>query len=113
MRKSLKVDLENDPLGSDLGVFNPNTFTVSDAFVLESTTGLTVAEMARGIDNLQANAIRAIVWFQKYKRGDNVHISAVDFNVFDLTVEVMPDPTVASSETNETPISESSHTSAI
>lgn len=113
MKKRLKVDLENDPIGSDLGIFDPNTFTLSDAFILESTTNLTVAEMARGIDNLQANAIRAIVWFQKYKRGDNVHISAVDFNVFDLTVEVMPDPTVASSVTDETVTSDSSPSSAI
>lgn len=113
MKKRLKVDLENDPIGSDLGIFDPNIFTLTDATILEATTGLTVAEMARGIDNLQANAIRAIVWFQKFKRGDNVHISAIEFNVFDLTVELMPDPTVASSETNETSTSDSSPSSAI
>lgn len=108
----LQVTLESDPIGADLGIFDTAVFSLSDAYVLENVASLTLNQMINGIDDRRPDSLRAIVWFQKYRRGDNVHISAIDFNLADLWVEVVEDPTVASSDSGETPTSDDSPNSA-
>jgi hypothetical protein len=77
----------------DLGVFDENTFTVGDAFVLEGNADLTVVEMLRGIQERRAKATRALVWFMRFKKGDTTHITAMeDFPLASLKMDVIPDP---------------------
>ena len=97
----------------DLGVFDENTFTVSDAFVLEGTADITVVEMLHGVPLRMAKASRALIWFMKYKQGNPPHISTVDFNLADLEMQAIPDPTVAEPEPDETVTSELSPTTSI
>ena len=94
-RLRLKVTLANDAVNPELGVFDLNTFTLNDAFTLENETGLTVRQMINGLDDVSPASMRALVWFLKWKRGDGVHVSAVDFNVYDLSTEVLENPTKA------------------
>lgn len=96
-------------LGEDeLGVFDETQFMLSDAFVLENETGLTINQMLGGIIAYRPNALRALVWFMKFKRGDNQHISTIEFALTDLVTVAVPDPTEASPETNEIDTSGSS-----
>lgn len=107
-RNKFTVKLGTD----DLGVFDETKFMLSDAFSLEATTGLTINEMLTGVVRYEPTALRALVWFQKFKRGDQDHISTIDFVLTDLVTEAVADPPMASPEVDETLTSEHSPASA-
>jgi len=103
--------------GELLGTFDEKELTLADAFTIENTTGLTVIEMLEGVAPMKPNALRALVWFMRYKAGNPPHISTIDFKLLDLKLEAVEDPTVqepavatvpepATSETSETVTSE-------
>ena len=80
--------------GELLGTFDENELTLTDAFTIENTTGLTVIDMLEGVAPLRPTALRALVWFMRYKAGNPPHISTIDFKLLDLKLEAVPDPTV-------------------
>lgn len=99
--------------GEDLGEFHESALTLDDAFTIEATAGITINEMLAGIAPMRAKSLRALVWFMKFKRGDQDHITTIAFKLTEFTIEAIPDPTVAGpSEGSETPTSDSSPTSA-
>jgi hypothetical protein len=93
--KSLKVTLDNDPKGKDIGTFSMHTFMLTDAFALQNEAGLTVTEMVAGLDKKDPKCVRAIVWFLKWKRGDGQHITEINFPMADFSWEVVGNPTKA------------------
>lgn len=102
----------------DLGIFDETKFTLSDAFLIEGhsgghASGLSVNEFMAGINRGQPLAIQTLIWWLRFKQGQNVDRPSIDFNIADLRLEDEPDPTVASSGKNETVISDSSPTTAI
>ncbi len=98
--------------GDELGLFDETDLTLTDAFTLENNAGLTINEMLGGIVSMRASSLRALVWFMKFKRGDNAHISTIDFKLTELTFEAVPVPSKARTEPSATGTSESSPTSA-
>jgi hypothetical protein len=96
-----------------LGTFDENELTLEDAFVLENETGLTFRELLPGVLALRPKELRALVWFMRFKRGDQVRPESIDFKLVDLSTEAVPDPSAAGdSEGSETPISEPSPNTA-
>ena len=85
--------------GDDLGVFDEKKFTVSDGILVKNATGgqtgLTIKGFLKGVEEMDPQALQALVWFLKFKRGEQVHISTIDYALGDLEVEEEPDPTPA------------------
>lgn len=96
----------------DLGVFDERKFTVSDAILVKNTTGgqsgFTIKAFFQGVNDMDPFALQALVWFLRFKKGEQVHISTIDFNIADLDLEEEPDPTQARTGSDETAISEPS-----
>lgn len=101
----------------DLGIFDENKFTVSDAIIVKNATGgvngLTVKAFFSGLEQMDPHALQALIWFQRFKLGQQVHISTIDFNVAELRLDDEPDPTQAATGIDETSTSEPSPNSAI
>ncbi len=91
----LKVTLGDE----DLGVFDEKKFSVSDAILVKNATGgqrgLTVKGFVEGIEEMDPHALQALVWFLRFKKGEQVHISTIDFAFADFDLEELPDPTQA------------------
>lgn len=88
--RTFTVSLE----GQLLGTFDRGTLTLNDAFVFENITGMTINEMLGDVigDTTKAKALRALVWFVRFKAGDVVDVASVEFRLEDLVIEVVPDP---------------------
>ena len=86
-----------------MGTFDENELTLSDAFTLENTTGLTVIDLLDGVAPLKPGPLRALVWFMYYKRGNPPHISTIDFKLLDLKLEAVVDPTQSGSQVATVP----------
>lgn len=89
------VELE----GELLGTFDEHELTVDDLFVFENNTGMLINHLLVGIQGMDvtAKALRALVWFMKYKAGKPVDIASINFKTADLKIEAVPNPTRAAS----------------
>jgi len=99
--------------GEDLGEFNPGKLDLKQAFAIKSTTGLTPRALLEGIGDLDPAAMQALVWFLKFRVGENVDLASINFAYEDLEVkpaEEAPKGEAASSG-NETSTSSPSPTS--
>ncbi len=90
-RNHFTVTLE----GVDLGTFNDDDLTLGDAFVLENETGMTINQMLAGLQAYRAGALRALVWFMKFKYGTTVPLLSIDFKLNELVTTGVVDPTKA------------------
>ena len=109
----MAVGVHHVYLGSeDLGVYDENKFTLTDAFTVKSASGLDIKEFNLGINQMNPLALQTFVWWLKYRKGENVDRAAVDFAIADLRMVDEPDPTVASSGKSDAAISDSSPKSA-
>lgn len=94
----------------DLGEFNLDRLDVRTAIELEELTGLTAPEVLDGAKRYSGRALRAIVWLQRRRQGQNVAPEAITFEIGDFSVDVIEDPQTpaapapapAASETPET-----------
>ena len=103
--------------GEDLGTFDDDELTLTDSFTFENNAGMTLDEMLDGVNTLRPKALRALVWWMRYKQGKTVDLLAIDFKLKSLKVEsvVFADPSKARGRTskNATTTSPPSPTSAI
>lgn len=80
--------------GELLGTFDEDELTLDDAFELESKTGMTFPEMLTGVVKTKAAGMRALVWFMRNKRGDNIKIDDIRFKLTQLETDVVDDEVV-------------------
>jgi hypothetical protein len=97
----------------DLGVFEFEKLSNSDAYLLENTFGLTPKQFVEGIGEMRAVALDALIWFMYRANGRTVDKSLIRWTFGDINMEPVEDPTEASAGSNETSGSELSPTSAI
>jgi hypothetical protein len=105
--------------GEDLGEFDDEGMMLSEAFALKAATGLSLKPFYQGLNEMDPLAAQAVVWFLRYKRGDQIPLPEIEFRMGDLQMVPVedPDPTVpAEDETtsagSETTPSDSSPTTA-
>ena len=105
-----RFSLRTDAGVEDLGIFDERKFKNSDGYLIQNVTGgYTIREFFTKISDLDPKALQALVWFLRFKRGEQIRFEDVDFNVLDLEAEdVVPDPTPVPAGTAETAISEPS-----
>lgn len=101
----------------DLGIFDEKKFALSDAILVKNATGgqagFTIKQFFTGIQDMDPYALQALVWFLRFKQGSQTHISTIDFNIAELALEEVPDPTVARTGSDDALISEPSQNSVI
>lgn len=91
-----------DLAGKSLGTFNKSEVTLGDLFTFENTVKMTLNDMLNDIleDLSRPAALRGLVWFMRFKAGDAVDISTIDFRPDDLVIEVVPEDPKESKESN-------------
>lgn len=110
MANSIHVRLGDD----DLGEFDFQKFSNSDAYLIENTFGLTTKQFLEGIGDMRAIALDALIWLLYHRLGRTVDKSVIRWTFGDLHLEESAvDPTEASAGSDETSGSELSPTSAI
>lgn len=110
MANAIHVVLGDD----DLGDFNFETFSNSDAYLIENTFGLTTKQFLEGIGDMRAIALDALIWLLYRRLGRTVDKALIRWTFGDLHLEESAvGPTEASAGTDETNGSELSPTSAI
>ena len=97
----------------DLGEFDFQKFTNSEAYLVENASGLTTKAFFDGIGEMRAIAMQTFVWLLKRRQGQIVDRASIDFAIGDLRLEKAADPTVASVGADVTGTSDSSPISAI
>lgn len=92
------IHVSND--GDDLGNFEMEGITNSDAYLIENAFGLTVKGFIEGIGEMRASAVDALLWLMYRRQGRVVDKASVRWSLGGLKIEPVedePDPTVASS----------------
>jgi hypothetical protein len=97
----------------DLGVFEFEKLSNSDAYLIENTFGLTPKQLFEGIGEMRAVALDALIWLMYRAQGRIVDKALIRWTFGDIDMEPVEDPTKASAGSNETSGSELSPTSAI
>ena len=98
----------------DLGEFDFQKFSNSDAYLIENTFGLTTKQFLEGIGEMRAVALDALIWLLYRRNGKTVDKALIRWTFGDLHLqEAAVDPTEASAGSDETSGSELSPTSAI
>lgn len=100
--------------GELLGTFDDDELTLDDAIVFENSTKMPLQDMLNQIDLLRPLALRALVWWMKYKAGKPEDLAAINFKLKQLKIESVDFPTKAGgrSKRSGTPTSPTSPTSA-
>lgn len=80
-------------LGSESWVLDEDEITVEDGIALKYATGLNVVPMLQGVAEWDGEAMRALVWFLRFKAGEQVSPKSINFRLMDLRMEQEPDPT--------------------
>lgn len=96
----------------DLGVFDEEKFTISDGLIVKNVTGLTIVQFMNGLRDADPIALRALVWFLRFKQGIRQDIKAVDFAVSTLREVDEPDPTRVPTGTTDASTSDTSPTTS-
>ena len=103
--------------GEELGTFDDDELTLSDSFTFENNTKMSLNEMLDGINATRPVALRALVWWMRFKQGKPVDLLAIDFKLKQLAIKPVEfaDPSKAGSRRakNATATSPTSPTSAI
>lgn len=101
--------------GDDLGEFDLNKVTNSDAYLIENTYGLSIKGFIEGIGDMRAAAIDALLWLMYRKQGRQVDKSVIRWELGTLQFEQVDagDPTEAVSGTADADGLALSPTSAI
>ena len=89
----------------DLGVLDERRLTISDGYLIQNATGgWPLKKFFEGIQDIDPKALQALVWFLRFKKGQQVRIESVDFNILDLDAEDVDvvDPTPVPAGTDET-----------
>ena len=90
-----KVDLKAE----DLGIFDDEAITLSQAFAIKAASGLNLAPFFRGINDMDPLAVQTLVWFQRFKAGVSTPLPEIDFVLYDLDVVQIDPPAVPVAET--------------
>jgi hypothetical protein len=97
----------------DLGVFEFEKLSNSDAYLIENQFGLTTKQFIEGIGDMRAVALDALIWLMYRAQGRTVDKSLIRWTFGDLHLEEATDPTEASAGSDVASGSELSPTSAI
>jgi hypothetical protein len=96
----------------DLGVLDEKKFSLSDSILIKNATGgqtgLTISGFFKGVQDMDPHALQALIWFLRFKKGEQVHITAIDFVLDELDMEEEPDPTQARTGNDDAVTSEPS-----
>lgn len=109
------VTLEGDLLGT----IDDEELTLEDSIVVENLTGVPLNDILTSPDTRDPKALRALVWFLKYKAGKTVDLVSINFKLKQLVVEpvevpdVVPSGAGARTKKSATRTSPTSPTSAI
>lgn len=96
--------------------FDPNTLDLDEAKTIKKVSGLTVRRFQEGMQDLDADALQAMVWLTKTRAGEAVRFADIKFDIIPLISsfrqEVPPgepgdppvgQPTTAGSDNGTTP----------
>jgi hypothetical protein len=97
----------------DLGTFEFEKLSNSDAYLIENQFGLTTKQFIEGIGEMRAVSLDALIWLMYRAQGRTVDKALIRWTFGDLHMEEAPDPTVASAGSDVASGSELSPTSAI
>lgn len=102
----------------DLGVFDPEKLTTTDALMIEVESAkigrrMTLKTLNDELLEAGAAATITLVWFLRFKQGRGVDIRTIDFVFAELRGEEEPDPTTASSGDGDVNTSQTSPISSI
>jgi hypothetical protein len=97
----------------DLGTFDIQDLSNSDAYLIENVFNLTTKGFIDGIQEMRASAVDALLWLMYRRQGKTVDRAVIRWTIGSLKVEPEPDPTVASDGSDGAATSDSSPTSAI
>jgi hypothetical protein len=97
----------------DLGKFDFQRISISEGFLIENESGLSVKAFLEGLSEMRAAATQTFVWLLKFRKGERVDRKSLVFDYGDLRMEEEPDPTPASSGEGDAPTSDYSPTTAI
>lgn len=92
MANAIHITLGDD----DLGSFEFEKFSNSDAYLIENTFGLTTKQFIDGIGEMRAIALDALIWLLYRQAGRTVDKSLIRWTFGDLHMEEAVDPTEAS-----------------
>jgi len=87
--KVIRVTLK----GEDLGIFSDRRLTTSESILMKQRTGLTTKQFLEGVGEMDGEAMNALVWLLKHRKGETVDPRKLDFEYGDLHLEREPDPT--------------------
>jgi hypothetical protein len=77
----------------DLGDFDFQKLTVFDSIQLKAKSGLSTKQFVDGLAEMDGQAMQALVWLLKSRKGEVVELHAINFAIGDLAIEEAPDPT--------------------
>lgn len=97
----------------DLGLFNFEELSNSDAYLIENTFNLSTKGFIDGVQEMRASAIDALLWLMMRRQGKTVDRALIRWTIGSLKFEEEPDPTVASDGHDVAVTSDSSPISAI
>lgn len=79
--------------GEDLGTFSDRRMSTSESILMKQRTGLTTKQFLEGIGELDGEAMNALVWLLKHRKGETVDVRTLSFEYGDLQMEREADPT--------------------
>lgn len=79
--------------GEDLGTFSDRRVTTSESILMKQRTGLSMKAFLEGIGELDGEAMNALVWLLKFRKGETVDAKTLSFEYGDLQMEREADPT--------------------
>ncbi len=74
-------------LGDEQWSFTEGDLDLADAFALKNASGLTVPEMMRDATSYEPAGMQAAVWFCRYRAGEKVELSSINFKLLDFDWE--------------------------
>lgn len=96
----------------DLGEFDFQKLTVFDTIQLKAKSGLSTKQFIDGLAEMDGQAMQALVWLLKTRKGEVTELHAINFAIGDLDLQEAPDPTQETSGSDGASTSVSSRTSA-
>ena len=96
----------------DLGEFDFQKLTVFDTIQLKAKSGLSTKQFIDGLAEMDGQAMQALVWLLKTRKGEVTELHAINFAIGDLDLQEAPDPTEETSGSDAAATSVSSRTSA-